>query len=73
VFEEMTGRRLAVEHVPLEALQAQHQSVDPLQKTFAALMIGCALGDAIPEAQSNARRYGVTLTSLQEYAARLPR
>jgi uncharacterized protein YbjT (DUF2867 family) len=72
LFERLSGRRFAVEHVPLAALQAQHQTADPLQKSFAALMIGCGLGDAIPEARDNARRYGVTLTSLEEYAASIP-
>lgn len=72
LFERLSGRRFTVEHVPMEALQAQHQTADPLQKSFAALMIGCALGDAIPEARDNARRYGVTLTSLEEFAASMP-
>lgn len=70
LFERTLGRRFTVEHVPMEALEAQHQSPDPLQKTFAALSIGYALGDAIPEATENARRYGVSLTSVSDYAAR---
>lgn len=69
LFERLTGRHFAVEHVPLPALEAQHRSPDPLQKSFAALMIGYALGDPIPEARDNARRYGVKLTSLEQFAA----
>lgn len=72
LFERLTGRSFAIEHVPLAALEAQHRSPDPLQKSFAALMIGCALGDAIPEAHDNARRYGVKLTELERYAAAVP-
>ncbi|MGH8863958.1 MAG: hypothetical protein ACREVZ_04855, partial [Burkholderiales bacterium] len=59
----------AVEHVPMGALEAQHQSPDLLQKTFAALMMSCALGDSIPEARQNAARYGVPLSSVADYAA----
>jgi hypothetical protein len=50
------------------ALEEQHRSPDPLQRTFAALMIACALGDPIPEAQRVAHRFGVQLTSLEDFA-----
>ncbi len=69
VFERVLGRRFALEYVPMAALEAQHRSPDPLQKTFAALMLGCAHGDSIPEARQNAIRYGVPLTSVEDYAA----
>ncbi len=68
VFEETLGKKLALEHVPVEALRAQHASEDPLQKTFAALAIGYARGDAIPEAHANAERFGVKLRSVADYA-----
>jgi uncharacterized protein YbjT (DUF2867 family) len=67
-FERATGRRLARDHVPVSALEAQQRSDDPLQQAFAALMLGYARGDAIPEARDNAARYGVALTSLADYA-----
>jgi hypothetical protein len=51
------------------ALEGQHRSTDPLQKTFAALMIGYARGDEIPGALGTARRYGVVLHSIADYAA----
>jgi uncharacterized protein YbjT (DUF2867 family) len=70
LFEQTLGRRFTLEHVPMAALEAQHQSPDPLQKTFAALSIGYARGDVIAEARENAERYGVTLTSLSDYASR---
>ncbi len=70
LFERTLGRRFAVEHVPLAALEAQYSTDDPLQKTFAALSIAYAHGDAIPEARTNAGRFGVTLSSLADYAGR---
>jgi uncharacterized protein YbjT (DUF2867 family) len=68
LFERLSGRPFEREHVPMAALEQQHRSDDPLQQTFAALMIAFALGDAIPGAQEVARRYGVRLTALEEYA-----
>jgi uncharacterized protein YbjT (DUF2867 family) len=68
VFEQTLGTSLTLEHVPVEALRAQHASEDPVQKTFAALAIGYARGDVIPEAHANAERFGVKLHSVAEYA-----
>ena len=68
LFERTLGRRFALEYVPMAALEAQYQSPDPLQKTFAALSISYARGDVVPEASKNAARYGVSLTSLVDYA-----
>lgn len=70
-FEGLLGRKCDLEKVPLAALEQQHRSADPLQKTFAALMIGYAKGDAIPASQETARQYGVTLHSVSDYAATL--
>lgn len=69
LFEQTLGRRFARDHVPMEALEAQLASADPLQKTLAALSISYARGDAIPEARDNAARHGVSLTPLSAYAA----
>src|SRR5262245_55196543 len=71
LFERTLGRPFAVDHVPLAALEAQHATDDPLQKTFAALSIAYARGNVIPEARANARQFGVALTSLAGYAARM--
>lgn len=68
LFERLGGRPFAREHVPIAALEQQHRSADPLQQTFAALMIAVALGDATPGAQQVAQRYGIRLTSLEEFA-----
>jgi NADH dehydrogenase len=69
VFERKLGRSFSLEHVPMHALEMQHQSADPLQKTFAALMMAYALGDPVATAQQTADRYGVQLTSVEDYAA----
>ena len=69
-FERVLGRRMTVDLVPVAALEAQQRSGDPLQQAFAALMLAYALGDPMPEARDNAARYGVTLTSLADYAGR---
>ena len=46
--EQLTGRTIAVQHVPEDALRAQlGAATDPLQKTFAGLMLYYASGDAI--------------------------
>lgn len=70
-FERLLGKKCELESVPLTALEEQHHSPDPLQKTFAALMIGYAKGDVIPGSQETARQYGVTLHSVTDYAATL--
>ncbi len=70
IFEQALHKKIAVEHVPWEALQQQHRSAtDPLQKTFAALMLGYAQGDVIAGARETAEQYGVRLRSVAEYAS----
>ncbi|HYL11472.1 MAG TPA: NmrA family NAD(P)-binding protein [Terriglobales bacterium] len=69
IFENELHKKLTLQHVPVEALQEQHRSTDPLQKSFAALMLGYAGGDVIPMSRDNATRYGVRLHSVEEFAA----
>ena len=46
--EQTTGRRFVIEHVPEEALRAQYDGAgDPMEKSFAALMLYYARGDVI--------------------------
>jgi uncharacterized protein YbjT (DUF2867 family) len=72
VFERALSRKITMEHVPADALDQQHQSAtDPLQKTFAALMLGYAQGDVIQGATETAAQYGIQLRSVTEYAAGL--
>ena len=68
-FERLFGKKCELEKVPLGALEDQHRSPDPLQKTFAALMIGYAKGDVVHGSVETARTYGVTLRSVSDYAA----
>jgi uncharacterized protein YbjT (DUF2867 family) len=69
IFERAVGKKVELDKVPLAALEEQHHSADPLQKTFAALMLGYAGGDAIPGSLETARQYGVTLHSVSAAAA----
>jgi len=69
IFKRTLGKKVEVDRVPLAVLEEQHRSTDPLEKTFAALMIGYARGDKIPGALETARRYGVTLHSVSHSAA----
>jgi NADH dehydrogenase len=69
IFEQQLNLQIKVEHLPRAALQAQHQSSDPLQKTFAALLLAYAKGDEVTGAVATAALHGVTLKSVEEYAA----
>ena len=67
-FEKISGKSFKLEHVPEEALRAQYEeATDPMQKTFAALMLACAHGDAM-EMADLIDIYGLRLTSVDEYA-----
>jgi uncharacterized protein YbjT (DUF2867 family) len=69
-FEAVGGRNLAVTHVPEDALRAQYAAAtDPLQRSFAALMIGYAHGDPI-DMGATLRQFPVSLLSVSEYARR---
>lgn len=70
VFEELIGRKFEIEKVPEEALWAQKQaSSDPLQESFAALMLGMAKGDAI-DMRETLRIFPAQLCSVRNYARR---
>jgi len=67
-FERIGGRRFQVEHVPEAALRSQYDTAsDSMQKTFAALMLGYAHGDAMDMAPV-VNRFGLNLTSVNDYA-----
>jgi uncharacterized protein YbjT (DUF2867 family) len=71
IFEQALGKPVELNFLPEQALQQQHASTDPLQKTFAALMLGCAKGDPIRGTRERAEQYGIALRSVAEYAAQL--
>ena len=67
-FEKIGGRPFRLEHVPEQALLAQFEgATDPLQKSFAALMLGYLRGDAMNTA-AVIDTYGIKLTNINEYA-----
>jgi uncharacterized protein YbjT (DUF2867 family) len=73
IFEEELGEPIAVEHVPEEALTQQAEAApDPLERSFGALMLGCARGNPI-DMEATIRRHDLRLTSVREYAAKAVR
>ena len=69
IFERALGKKMELDHVPVAALSEQHRSSDPLQKTFAALMLAYAKGDVISGSLETARHYGIKLRPVADYAA----
>jgi len=73
-FEEVSGRKFAVTHVPEEALRAQRAAAaDSLQEAFAALMLGYAHGQEIDmkPALGILKVQTSSLVSVRDYARRL--
>jgi uncharacterized protein YbjT (DUF2867 family) len=67
-FERIGGRAFKLDHVPEPMLRAQYeQATDPMQKSFAALMLGTAHGDAINMAPV-VEQFGIKLTTVEQYA-----
>lgn len=70
-FEKIGGRPFRLEHVPERMLVSQFEEAsDPLQKSFAALMLGYARGDAMDMRQV-VDAFGIKLTKVDEYARRV--
>jgi len=68
IFEEVSGKEFSVHHVPEEALQQQKGAAgDPIQESFAALMLSYARGDVI-EMQETLRTIPVQLSSVKKHA-----
>lgn len=71
IFEAVSGRPFEVEVVPEAALrEALARARDSREKSFAALMLAYAKGNAIPM-EDTAGRFGVDLTSVRDYARRV--
>jgi uncharacterized protein YbjT (DUF2867 family) len=69
--ETVTGRTLTVQHVPEVALRAQYAAAtDPLQKSFAALMLGLAGGDSI-DMRRVLRDFPLQLRTVREFMAQM--
>lgn len=68
IFEERAGRKFEIERVPEEALRAMKAAAtNPVEETFAGLMLFCAGGDEI-DMRETLRRYPVRMTTVREYA-----
>jgi len=66
--EQTVGKPFAVQHVTEEALRAQHAgAADPLERSFAALMLMYASGDAIDMTETIRSLPVARLKSVQEY------
>lgn len=67
IFEESKGRKFGVQYVPEEALKQQKETVgDPLQQSFAGLMLFYSRGNVI-DMQETLKKFPVQLTSVREY------
>ncbi len=68
IFEEISGKKFDVQHVPEEALATQQATApDSLQRAFAALMLAYAKGDVIPM-EEMLRKFPIPLKSVRDYA-----
>lgn len=71
LFERQIGKPFQVEYVPVEALQAQQAAAtDPLQESFAALMLAYAKGNAL-DMTKVLEAIPIQLTSVKAYAAQV--
>jgi len=68
IFEEVQGRKFTIEYVPVETLQQKKEKAqDPIEKSFAGLMLHYASGDRI-DMRSILNKIHVEMTSVKEYA-----
>jgi uncharacterized protein YbjT (DUF2867 family) len=68
VFEEATGRKFDVQHVPEAALRAQYDAAaDPMQKSMTAIMLMYARGDSV-DMRGTLQRLPMKLKSVQDFA-----
>jgi uncharacterized protein YbjT (DUF2867 family) len=68
IFEKIKGQKFDLQFVPEEALREQNESaIDPLQQSFAALMISCSQGSII-DMQQTLQKFPVEITSVRDFA-----
>lgn len=68
IFEKQTGKVFELNHIPLEALQAQKESApDPISKSFAYLMISFTEGNVV-DMRKTLDSFPLTLRSVKDYA-----
>ena len=69
-FEQAAGRAFQVQEIPEQALEAQYEgATDPMQRTFAALMLGAARGHEVPM-ESVLETFPIKMTTVREFAER---
>jgi uncharacterized protein YbjT (DUF2867 family) len=67
LFEQQTGKAFQIQHVPEEAIRAQKESAqDPLQQSFAALMLAYAQGIEVPMTET-LKHIPIKPTSVKDY------
>jgi uncharacterized protein YbjT (DUF2867 family) len=68
IFERVQGREFEIQHVPDEALLEQKKiATDPLQESFAALMLYYSAGNVI-DMRDTLQDFPMQLTSVEDYA-----
>jgi NADH dehydrogenase len=71
LFEQQTGTPFQIQYVPEEAIRAQKENAqDPLQQSFAALMLAYAQGCEVPM-EETLKYIPVKLTSVNDYCNRV--
>jgi NADH dehydrogenase len=71
IFEQAGGKPFEVTHVPVEALQGQLAAAeDPLQKSFAGLMLSYTVDQPIDMSQT-VKTFPLRLRTVEEYARRV--
>ena len=67
IFEDVLGKKIELQHVPMEALQAQFDGAeDPMQKSFSAIMLDVAKG--MPNDMGNVlKSFPIKMSSVKEY------
>jgi hypothetical protein len=68
IFETVKGQKFDVQHVPEGALREQRETAnDPLQQSFAGLMLYYSQGDII-DMRETLQKFPTQLTSVRDFA-----
>jgi hypothetical protein len=71
IFEKVGGKSFELQFVPAAALKAQKEATtDPLQCSFASLMLSNANGDEV-DTSLEQKVFSFPLTSVEDYARRV--
>ena len=71
IFEECTGQHIEVSNVPSDALRSNmNQATDPMEQSFAGLMLCLSKGDAIDMSQMT-DIFRINLTSVRNFASEI--